>query len=96
MCGVSAPFFYAQDLALSFLVAKCELRDVILTFALTHPNTPLLASLLYLLGVDFAGLVWGEGFELVYEIFRIIKPDNTPYNLRLGSCQLWKRVKVAR
>jgi hypothetical protein len=30
--------------------------DVIFTFALTHPNTPLLATLLDLLGVDIARL----------------------------------------
>ena len=39
---------------------KCELRDVISTLVplnLTHPNAPLLVSLLDLLGIDLAGLV---------------------------------------
>jgi hypothetical protein len=43
-----------QYLVSEWISANCGLRDVIFTLVLTHPNTPLLASLLDLLGVDLA------------------------------------------
>jgi len=51
-----APLFSSQHLVPELKPAECELRDVIYSFALTHPNTLLLASLLDLLGVDLATL----------------------------------------
>jgi hypothetical protein len=51
-----------QYLVSEKISANCGLKEVIFILALTHPNTPLLASLLDLLGVDLAKMYSVQGF----------------------------------